>query len=347
MCRHEFGPKGYGLWWPGNTRLCILGSNLFLPYHGHGSRGIPFASLCGTRFVLIEGHFWIRGKHWQTTWHFGMHKTWLGCREYSGIPRWNIVDCQSSAQFILQTSATFCQDEKPTRWLSSAAKKNFPFVVYNNQCRSRDLLLRHAMSNCGKCTFSQLSIALAMKDFPVPRFDSLKSLWEYSKIPHCLQSQRNKDSTVVSWISWVLDLSVEDKKRFPKQVKRRMYSGKYRWEIWVEIPEIGTKLKETSAAKNQKQGGFSMFQCSFHPFPYIYSPCCFVVARLPKAQPKSRASEEVPLSPSRKPPRRLLCAWRSKYKRMPPWHGSEDVSGVQALRKQVPAACQRQKQNGL
>lgn len=241
ICRHEFGPKGYGLWWPGNTRLCILGSNLFLPYHGHGSRGIPFASICGAYFVLIQGHFWIRGKHWQTTWHFGMHKTWLGCREYNGIPRWNIVDCQSSAQFILETSATFCQDEKPTRWLSSAAKNNFPFVVYNNQCRSGDQLLPHAMWNCGTCTFSQLSIALAMKDFPVPRFDSLKSLWEYSKIPHCLQSQRNKDSTVVSWISWVLDLSVEDKKRFPKQVKRRMYSRNYRWEIWVEIPEIGTK----------------------------------------------------------------------------------------------------------
>lgn len=29
ICRHEFGPKGYGLWWPGNTRLCILWSNLF------------------------------------------------------------------------------------------------------------------------------------------------------------------------------------------------------------------------------------------------------------------------------------------------------------------------------
>lgn len=85
--------------------------------------------------------------------------------------------------------------------------------------------MRHAMWNCGTCTFSQLSIALAMKDFPVPRFDSLKSLWEYSKIPHCLQSQRNKDSTVVCWISWVLDdLSVKNP-----------------FEIWVEMLEIGTK----------------------------------------------------------------------------------------------------------
>ena len=42
------------------------------------------------------------------------------------------------------------------------------------------------------------SNAVAMKDFPVPRFDSLKSLCEYSKIPHCLRREDTLRTRVVS-----------------------------------------------------------------------------------------------------------------------------------------------------